>query len=69
MRTLALSAAISMIQIFDISYIKQTILPIILNSINDPSWGVRLILIKNFTMVYNNYLLINLKIYNFIYYS
>lgn len=51
MRTLALSAAISILKTIDVTYVKQIILPITLNFINDPSWGVRLILIKNIVKV------------------
>ncbi|XP_022161137.1 serine/threonine-protein phosphatase 2A 65 kDa regulatory subunit A beta isoform-like isoform X4 [Myzus persicae] len=46
-RILALSIAITISKKFDVSYTKQTILPIVLNSINDPSCEVRSILIKN----------------------
>jgi len=50
-RTLALSAAISILKIFDVSYNKQIILPIILNFINDPSWKIRLLFIKHVVKV------------------
>eukprot|EP00102_Acyrthosiphon_pisum_P010960 XP_008179482.1 PREDICTED: probable serine/threonine-protein phosphatase PP2A regulatory subunit [Acyrthosiphon pisum] len=46
-RILALSIAITISKKFDVSYTKQMILPIVLNSINDPSCEVRSILIKN----------------------
>ncbi|XP_050058700.1 serine/threonine-protein phosphatase 2A 65 kDa regulatory subunit A alpha isoform-like isoform X1 [Aphis gossypii] len=46
-RILALSTAITISKKFDVSYTKEIILPIVLNSINDPSCGVRSILIKN----------------------
>jgi hypothetical protein len=48
---LALSTAITISKKFDVSYTKQIILPIALNSINDPSCGVRSILIKNLAKV------------------
>ncbi|XP_060852645.1 uncharacterized protein LOC132930671 [Rhopalosiphum padi] len=48
-RILALSTAITISKKFDVSYTKQIILPIALNSIHDPSCGVRSILIKNIT--------------------
>ncbi|VVC37451.1 Armadillo-type fold,Armadillo-like helical [Cinara cedri] len=46
-RTLALTTAISISNKFDVSYIKQIILPMILHFINDISWKIRLILLKN----------------------
>ncbi|KAL4089454.1 hypothetical protein QTP88_024488 [Uroleucon formosanum] len=48
-RILALSMAITFSKKFDVTYTKQIILPIVLNSINDPSCEVRSILIKNIT--------------------
>lgn len=51
MRTLALSAAISVSKIFDVDYIKFKILPVILDYVDDSSWSVRLMLVTNFTKV------------------
>lgn len=51
MRTVALSVAISISKSLDLSFVEQIIFPIVLKSINDPSFEVRLILIKNITKV------------------
>lgn len=50
-RTLALSAALSISKIFDVDYIKLTILPVILDYVGDSSWSVRLMLVTHFTKV------------------
>ncbi|XP_050424654.1 serine/threonine-protein phosphatase 2A 65 kDa regulatory subunit A beta isoform-like [Adelges cooleyi] len=48
-RTLALSSAIMISKRLDAIFTEQKIIPIILNSIEDRSWGVRLTVVKNIT--------------------